>query len=38
MGNFYAYLMKHQGLAGGMLAIVALFALFLAVPSTWYHQ
>jgi hypothetical protein len=34
----FQYLIKHPGLAGGMMAIVALFALFVAIPNTWYHM
>lgn len=33
----FQYLIKHPGLAGGMMAIVALVAVFVAVPGYLYH-
>ncbi len=38
MKDFYGYLIRHPGLAGGMMAIVGLFAVLLAIPNTWYHM
>ncbi len=38
MKDLYAYLIRHPSLAGGMMAIVALAAVFVALPlSSWYH-
>lgn len=34
----FEFLMKHQGLAGSMMALIALAAVFIALPHTWYHQ